>query len=59
MTSENVERNSPFADPTDIGHKKISTTSWMAETLATSSDDLQVEVNDSRFTVAVKKKDVA
>ena len=45
VTTENTERNSqPFADPTDTGHKKIATTSWVADILlSTSIDDLQLE----------------
>ena len=45
VTTENTERNSPpFANPTDTGHKKIATTSWVADTLlSTSIDDLQLE----------------
>ena len=48
VTSENTERNSPsFTDPTDAGHKMIATTSWVADTLvSTSIDDLQLGQND-------------
>ena len=48
VTSANSERKSPpFTDPTDAGHKKIATTSWVADTLlSTSTEDLQLEQND-------------
>ena len=47
VTCANSERNSPpFTDPTNAGHKKIATTSWVADTLlSTSADDLQLEQN--------------
>ena len=47
VTCKNSERNSPpFTDPTNAGHKKIVTTSWVADTLlSTSADDLQLEQN--------------
>ena len=50
VMTENTERNSPpFADPTDIRHK-ISTTSWVADTLTiTDIDDLQIEVRDEEL----------
>ena len=51
VTSVNTERNSPsFTDPTDADHKKIATTSWVADTLvSTSIDDLQLGENDTEL----------
>ena len=51
MASVNSERNSPpFSDPTDSGHKKLDTTSWLTDTLATTSlEDLQMEVSDEQL----------
>ena len=49
---QNKERISPcFSDPTDIGHKKLGTTSWLADTLAAiSTEDLQEEVSNEQLT---------
>ena len=52
VTSENTERDSPpFTDPTNAGHKKIATTSWVADTLLSTSsiDDLQLEENETEL----------
>ena len=51
VIAEDAKRNSPpFADPTDTGHRKITTTSWVADTLlSTSIDDLELEVSDTEL----------
>ena len=51
VASENSNRNSPpFSDPTESGHKKLGTTSWLADTLATTSlEDLQMEISDEQL----------
>ena len=51
VTSENTERSSPsFTDPTDAGHKRIATTSWVADTLiSTSIDHLQLGKNGTEL----------
>ena len=51
VIAEDTERNSPpFTDPTDIGHRKITTTSWVADTLlSTTIDDLELEVSDTEL----------
>ena len=51
VIAEGAKRNSPpFADPTDTGRRKITTTSWVADTLlSTSIDDLELEVSDTEL----------
>ena len=55
VTSENPDRTSPpFNDPTDIGHKKIGTTSWVADTLAShATEDLEKEVGEQQLVDAL------
>ena len=52
VTSEDVHQSSPpFTDPTAIGHKKISTTTWVMDTRATTSsldEVLQMEHSDDQ-----------
>ena len=53
ITSEDVGRSSPpFTDSTSLGHKKISTTTWVKETLATIinlGEVLQMEERDEQL----------
>ena len=53
VTSEDVARSSPpFTDPTFLGHKKISTTTWVKDTLATINnldEALQMEERDEQL----------
>ena len=50
---EKGDRTSPpFTDPAEVGHKKIGTTSWVAETLAAThftTADLEVNVENEEI----------
>lgn len=60
VTTESDERTSPpFTDPVEIGHKKIGTTSWVADTLAATTDDLEMNVrNDEAMDINYELSDV-
>ena len=63
VTTESDERTSPpFTDPVEIGHRKIGTTSWVADTLAattTTTDDLEMNVrNDEAMDINYELSDV-
>ena len=63
VTSEDDERTlPPFSDPVELGHKKIGTTSWVADTLAANSfstDNLETNVrNDETMDVNYELSDV-
>lgn len=53
ITSADVSRSSPhLVDPTFLGHKKISTTTWVKDTLATINnldEALQMEERDEQL----------
>ena len=57
---EKEDRTSPsFTDPAAMGHKKISTTSWVAETLAATRFALEMNIeNEETVDVNYELSDV-